>query len=436
MKRLSFLVLSIVLIKTSFATDVYIGVSGNTQGPTFALGLPTFFSTRQGHPEDLLLGAHIRDVIRQDLLFSRRFKMIDAPSADAAAAPKEHLDDWRKAGAGFVLSAKVADIAREENAPNGQRIVIVALLVDAGSGETLFERSYMQVPDFWRAAAHQLSDDIVKQLTGRPGIAHSEIAFINDQTGHKELYVADYDGAHPRRLTDDRSIDLLPRWSPDRKRILYTSYKRGNPDLYEFDLSRGSERVFFDKQGLDLAGGFSPDGTKLALTLSMQKNPNIYLLDFPDGELQHLTRHFGVDASPTFSPDGDQIAFVSDRSGNPQVHILEISTGKTQRLTRLNWCDSPSWSPNGDWIVFAGRANSKDPMDIFLVDVTGSQVRQLTHAEGTNEDPSWSPDGRFIAFSTTRDGGHRRIYVMDADGSAPHSLVEMPGNSYTPSWSP
>jgi len=418
----------LLLTAASFAADVYIGVSAsNTQGPTFALGLPAFLSSRQGHPEDLVLGAHVRDVIRQDLLFSRRFKIVEAPSGEAAGAPKERGVEWRKAGAAFVLTAKTIDLST--------RAVIVATLLDTGSGQTLLERSYLQTPSFWRAAAHQLADDVVRQLTGKPGIAHSQIAFINDSTGHKELYVADYDGEHARRLSEDRSIDLLPRWSPDRTRILYTSYKRGNPDLYEFDMTKGVQRVFFDKQGLDLAGGFSPDGTKLAMTLSMQKNPNIYLLELADGDLQHLTRHFGVDSSPTFSPDGDQIAFVSDRSGNPQVHILEISTGKTQRLTRLNWCDSPSWSPNGDWIVFSGRANARDPMDIFLVDVTGSQIRQLTHAEGTNEDPSWSPDGRFIAFSTTRDK-RRRIYVMDADGSAPHPLVDVPGNSYTPSWSP
>jgi TolB protein len=74
-------------------------------------------------------------------------------------------------------------------------------------------------------------------------------------------------------------------------------------------------------------------------------------------------------------------------------------------------------------------------MDIFIVDVTGSQIRQLTHGEGTNEDPSWSPDGRYISFSTTRNGS-RQIYVMDSDGSAQHALARVPGNSYTPSWSP
>ena len=74
-----------------------------------------------------------------------------------------------------------------------------------------------------------------------------------------------------------------------------------------------------------------------------------------------------------------------------------------------------------------------DPIDIFIVDVTGNQTRQLTRGEGSNEDPSWSPDGRFLAFVSTRNS-RPELFIMDADGSAPHRLVEIPGRS-TPHWS-
>jgi TolB protein len=84
--------------------------------------------------------------------------------------------------------------------------------------------------------------------------------------------------------------------------------------------------------------------------------------------------------------------------------------------------------------VFSGRAAAGHPIDIFIADITGGQLRQLTADAGDNEDPAWSPDGRFIAFTTTR-GGKRQIYVMDADGSAPHLVANIRGDSYTPDWS-
>jgi len=408
-------------------TDVYIGVAARSGELQWGIGMPPFVVQGADAAAAEKAGRDIRDVVRQDLLFNGSFKPVAPPSAEAASDPRASAKEWKQARAGFVLSGTVSGEAG--------KLAVTCSLLDLNSGEAILERYYRADASNWRMIAHQISDDVVKQVTGKSGIARTRIAFVNDQTGDKELYVVDYDGAGLRRLTNDRSIVLLPRWSPDRKRLLYTSFKNRNPDIYEFNVETGRSRVFSARQGLNLAGGYSPDGSQLVLTLSLEKNPDVYLMDLSDGSLRPLTHDFGAAASPTFSPDGEQVAFVSDRSGNPEVHILDFSTGRTQRLTRLNWCDSPSWSPTGEWIVFAGRANNKDPMDLFLVDITGTHVRQLTHGEGTNEDPTWSPDGRFIAFTSTRNG-KRRLYVMNADGSGTHPVADIPGNSFTPAWSP
>jgi len=137
----------------------------------------------------------------------------------------------------------------------------------------------------------------------------------------------------------------------------------------------------------------------------------------------------------TFTPDGKQVAFISDRAGNPQLYVLDLAAQKTRKLTRMSWCDSPNWSPSGEWIVFAGRESSKEKMNIFISDLTGGQIRRLISASGDNEDPSWSPDGRFIAFTSTR-RGKRELFVMDSDGSAPHPLTDLKGKTFTPNWSP
>lgn len=408
--------------------EVYIGVEGAAgRENVWAVGLPPFQPEAQGRGQDARLGAEIREVVRADLLFSRRFKPVPSPSAEAAADPRARQAEWKQAGAGFVLSARVSALP--------DKAAAAVTLLDLASGQPLLERYYRQGLPYWRSLAHQIADDVTRQLTGKPGVAHTQIAFVNDATGRKEVYTVDYDGERLKQLTRDRSIDLLPRWSPDRRKLVYTSYRYGNPDLIELDLERGAARVLLSQQGLNVAGGFSSDGSRLVLTQSRQRSPNLYLMDLPGGALRPLTSHFGADSSPTFSPDGRQVAFVSDRSGNPQVHVLQLSGGKTRLLTRLNWCDSPAWSPTGEWIAFAGRAHYKDPLDIFLVDPAGIQVRQLTHGEGSNENPSWSPDGRFLAFTSNRDG-RRRLFAMDSDGSAPHPVAEIPGNSFTPNWSP
>ena len=405
MKTLLSLVLLSLAAPSFAATDVYIKLAGQGGDARLPLGLAAF--TGDGD------AGKLHDIVRDDLLISRYFTLIE----DA---------DPKAKGAGWALTAKVDRSADLVSAS--------VQLKDLNSGDTVLDRYSKQDAKWLRTLAHKISDDVVKQLTGKNGIAHSQIAFANAQSGHKEIFVMDYDGANVRQLTRHASISILPRFAPDRKGIAYTTYKDGNPDLFLLDLEHGKDTAVSRDQGLNVAGGFSPDGTELLMTLSRQKSPNLYLKDFKDGSVTQLTQHFGADSSPTFSPDSQQVAFVSDRSGNPQIYVLDMTTRRAKRLTSLNWCDSPSWSPTGEWIAFAGRAHREDKLDIYLVDVTGSQIRQLTHGEGANENPAWSPDGRFLVFSTSRNK-RRELYVMDADGSAPHKLADVPGDSVTPDWS-
>ncbi|MBI5883719.1 MAG: PD40 domain-containing protein [Elusimicrobia bacterium] len=428
---LALIALAAALALPAAASDVYISLAGSSAGSALPLGLPPFAANDPSSAQDAAMAQQTHDVVREDLMFSRYFKILeDGPRFDGNNL-KAITRDWKLRGAGWVLTVKTA-------APGGggkARLSLTVSLTNLESGEQVFDRYYQQDAQFWRSLAHRVSDDLVKALTGKTGIAHSQLVFCNNQTGHKEVYLADYDGANLRRLTTHRAITLLPRISPDRKSVAYTSYKDGNPDLFLMDLETGKAKALSNDQGLNVAGGFSPDGNQMLMTLSRQKHPNIFVKNIADGSVARLTQHNGVDTSPTFSPDAGQVAFVSDRSGNPQVYILDMTTQRARKITpRMNWCDSPSWSPTGEWIAFAGRSRPKDPIDIFIVDVTGNQTRQLTRGEGSNEDPSWSPDGRFLAFVSTRNG-RPELFIMDADGSAPHRLVEIPGASSTPHWS-
>jgi TolB protein len=411
----------------SAGTDVYIGISPGSEVKKTALAMSRFLPARPDKPEDLALAEQFRDIVRADLLYSRYFEVKEDAMARANLDASPESLAWWKGLAGNLITGKAQDA--------GGVWTFNARLYDLASGKVLMEKFYQGEKRAMRRAAHMFADDVILRLTGRLGVAHSKIAFTNNSTGRKEVYIVDYDGENLTRLTSDNSINLLPRWSQDASRIYYTTYRWGNPDMFEIDLKAGKIRPFTTFQGLNIPGGFSPDGMTMVLTLSRGDDPSIFSLNVVTKQLKRLLKGFGVSSSPTWAPDGTQVAFVSDRSGNPQIYVLETNTGKTRRLTRLNWCDSPSWSPAGDWIVFAGRETSKEELNIFVTDLTGSQIRRLTYKAGNNEDPSWSPDGRFITFTSTR-RGRRELFIMDADGSAPHPLTDLKGNTFTPSWSP
>lgn len=409
-------------------SDVYIGISSRYDPNALPkIGIAHFFAKNENNSAEKQTASQLSSVVRSDLLRSRYFEVQDNLPKPDLNNLGEVFSKYRKDGLDYFLFAEVAQSGE------GQWD-IKAFLYDTESQKAILAKNLKSSSKSLRRSAHILSDQIVKLLMGKRGIADTRIAFANDSTGKKEIYMVDYDGYNLTKLTRDNSISLLPRWSGDSSKIFYTTYRRKNPDVYYIDLKEGKIKPLIKSRGLNLIGGVSPDDKSLVLTLSRGDNPNIYIKDLESGALRRLTDKYGVDGSPSFSPDGRYITFVSNRSGNPQIYIMNLATQETRRITKMNWTDSPQWSPNGDWIVFAGRQASNHPIDIFITDITGSQVRQLTADAGWNEDPTWSPDGRFIAFTTTR-AGKRQIYVMDADGSAPHLIANIRGNAFTPNWS-
>ena len=370
-------------------TDVYIGITSVGDKRLPAIGMPPFrFTDEKAQPAAVL----VHDVMRADLLFARYFDVTeDGPSFNSQHLSQQ-LNQWGAVHASYLLAGDITYAA--------PYFTIKIYVYDISTRTAVFAKAFKGTESSLRRLAHIASDQIVAALMGKRGIADTKIAFANNSTRHKEIYVVDYDGENLQKLTNDKSIAILPRWSKDGK-IFYTTYKYKNPDIFAIDLRAGKIAPVIIRGGLSLIGGVSPDGKALAFT----------------------------------SSGGKYITFVSNRAGNPQIYVMELATGETRPLTKtFNWSDSPQWSPTGEWIVFTGRESPYHPMDIFLVDLTGTQIRRLTTDAGSNEDPTWSPDGRFIAFTTTRNG-KRQLYMMDMDGSAPHLLADLKGDSFTPHWS-
>jgi TolB protein len=105
---------------------------------------------------------------------------------------------------------------------------------------------------------------------------------------------------------------------------------------------------------------------------------------------------------------------------------------KLKRLT--NVIDSyPMPSPNGKKVAF--QSNRTGDWEIFVMNLDGSDIRQLTHSSGFDGGPIWSPDGKKIVFPSERDHDPE-IYIMDFDGANQKRLTNIPGDDSHPHWFP
>ncbi len=70
-----------------------------------------------------------------------------------------------------------------------------------------------------------------------------------------------------------------------------------------------------------------------------------------------------------------------------------------------------------------------DNREIYVMNVGGSGLIQLTNHPAWDKSPSWSPDGSRVAFLSDRDqDGYEELYVINADGSGLTKLI------YSPDW--
>ena len=155
------------------------------------------------------------------------------------------------------------------------------------------------------------------------------------------------------------------------------------------------------------------------------------------------------DSSPVWSPDGTKIAFISNRDYQLSLYVMNADGSNVQLVTdKVLELGEPAWSPDGEKIAFSAGVRmivglNKASVDIYVVNVNGSGLTQLTRASGLNLSPTWSPDSKQIAFSRNRNSdGQSKIWVMNADGSnqreISNSFIDKSGrfDGLQPAWSP
>jgi TolB protein len=189
-------------------------------------------------------------------------------------------------------------------------------------------------------------------------------------------------------------------------------------------------------QGLKRENGFPPGGGILAKLLAGVLV--LFLAGCGDGPtetgLVRLTNNEWGDAGPSWSPDGNQIIFSSTRDGgDDEIYVMNADGSNQTRLTNNPGHDAGArWAPDGKRIAF--DSNRDGNYEIYVMNSDGSNQIRLTNDPGEDIGPSWSPDGKRIAFSSNR-AGTWQIYLMYSDGSGVKQLTFV-ANSSGAAWSP
>lgn len=373
-------------------------------------------------------------MLTTNLIFSRLFKVIPAEAffdegmkGDLASL---QVDPWRQTGAHFLVRGRVSRTETETE--------LEAWVFSITEGKLLFNRSYKTGRSDYDILAHQLGDDIVKEVTGEPGLFSTKIAFLYQPPNgkYKEVWVMDFNGRNAEPLVQNGKTNLSPTWTLDGQSLIYSAASLRGWDLWKYTLRNKRNTQLTKYEGSALGPVMHPNGREMIAALSKDGESDLYVLDMNGKERRRLTRSSQViDLAPSISPDGSAICFSSGRMGALHVFHMDLQSLESKPLTRVGTQnDSCDWHPKENVILFQGMDVDRE-FDVFSMNQDGNNMSRLTFDARHNETPNWSPDGQLIVFSSRR-SGRNEIYVMKADGSQLTKITDLPGQATMPAWSP
>lgn len=263
----------------------------------------------------------------------------------------------------------------------------------------------------------------------------------------------------PHLVSTGKGRTTCSYFMPDNKHILYASTHKGGincpPDpphtgkylwaIYpEYDIFIADKEgnitaQLTDSAGYDAEATVSPKGDKIVFTSTRSGDLELWVMDI-DGKNQHqITFGLGYDGGAFFSPDGKQIVFRASRPQteteikeykellaqglvaptNMEIYVCDIDGKNLRQVTHLgkaNW--APFFHPSGKKIIFSSNHHSQRGYDfqLYMINIDGSGLERITNESMFNAFPMFSPDGKKIVFSSNRNNGGTRdtnLFIAD-----------------------
>lgn len=205
--------------------------------------------------------------------------------------------------------------------------------------------------------------------------------------------------------------------SPDKKSLIISCHTpdENNPEdwktskIYMLPIQGGEPKLITEKD-CSFWHGWSPDGQRIAYTANRNNAWDIYSISINGGEEKRLTFAKGHADGADYSSDRKFIYYNAFSSGSMEIWRMDLDGTNHCQITNdkhSNWFPHPS--PDGKYLVYLCYINDQkedhpfgQDVKLRLMDLKTLEISDLTEVfyggQGTINVNSWSPDSTQLAF--------------------------------------
>ena len=271
-----------------------------------------------------------------------------------------------------------------------------------------------------------------------------KLLFVSDRDGNREIYKTEimwldghmkWKASSLQNLTNSIENDWTPAYSPIENKIVFATYfpKNDNYDIFFMDEDGTNKENLTNSPNYEKFPQFSPDGSYIIYQSWIAGKMEIFFFGLLDRNTVNITRQPKsndiISHGNCFSPDGELIVFTSERDGNKNIYLSNISGTEVEQLTNHESNDfEPTFSPDGELIIFTSERDGNK--EIYSIDMRSKRIKNLTNNRGDDWNPRFYPDGQKIIFQSSRDNNWE-IYMMNLNGSKQTNLTNHPSTDYS-----
>ena len=393
-----------------------------------------FVSDHAGTPDVWLRQVSGGDLVRLTDDAELESHLIFAPDGEAIYF-RRALAIWRIGTLGGQARTIMSAASHPSPSPDGQRL---AYYVGDGAGEFA-----LTVGTLDGSPTKTLAEGVLPDGLSVPAWSPDGQFLTFTRAGlfaPFNLFVVDVDTGETRQVTNfTTSFDGIRAhvWLPDNRHLV-VSYVVGGvsqfaSDLGILDIEDGS----ISRLTLSVAQAFgglsvSADGSRLIAT-AVEREREVWKVPFgpdPEANGRAATRVLDrvVDPMWTYvSRDGTTLLYNTATTGSRNLWTMPLDgSAPARQITTISGGSvmHSSLSPDGTRVAFVSSARATGSSDVWVQNVDGSGLRQLTDDEDADSWPAWSPDGRTIVFTTMSPDRGRRTRRVPVDGGPAEEFLD------------